>query len=48
MPEVRRFYFPGKLGAESRIGERLKKLWKRFSEEAEQSGEKEASDPRRD
>ncbi len=48
MPEVRRFYFPGKLGAESRIGERLKKLWKRFSEEAEQSGEKEALDLRRD
>ena len=35
MPEVRRFYFPGKLGAETRIEERLKRLWKRFSEEEE-------------
>ena len=33
MPEVRRFYYPGKLGAEARIDERLKRLWKRFSEE---------------
>lgn len=31
-PEVRRFYFPGRLGAESRIEDRLKRLWKRFSE----------------
>jgi len=33
LPEIRRFYIPGKLGAESRIAERLKKLWKRFSED---------------
>jgi len=33
LPEIRRFYIPGKLGAESRIAERLKKLWKRFCEE---------------
>ena len=36
-PEVRRFYFPGKLGAESRIEERLKRLWKRYSETPEES-----------
>lgn len=35
LPEVRRFYFPGRLGAESRIEERLKRLWKRFSSEGE-------------
>lgn len=35
LPEVRRFYFPGQLGAESRIAERLKRLWKRFSETPE-------------
>lgn len=35
LPEVRRFYFPGRLGAESRIEERLKRLWKRFSSENE-------------
>jgi putative ATPase len=33
LPEVRRFYKPGNIGAETRIGERLKKLWKRFSED---------------
>lgn len=36
-PEVRRFYFPGRLGAESRIEERLKRLWKRYSETSEES-----------
>ena len=41
MPEVRRFYFPGKLGAEARIEERLKRLWKRFSTEAEEKQDKE-------
>ena len=35
LPEVRRFYFPGKLGAEQRIEERFKRLWKRFSTEEE-------------
>ena len=35
LPEVRRFYFPGKLGAEQRIEERFKRLWKRFSSEDE-------------
>lgn len=33
LPEVRRFYKPGKLGAEVRIKERLKNFWKRFAEE---------------
>ena len=32
-PEVRRFYFPGKTGAEPRLVDRLKRLWKRFSED---------------
>lgn len=41
MPEVRRFYFPGKLGAEARIEDRLKRLWKRFSTEAEEKQDKE-------
>ncbi len=35
MPEVRRFYFPGRLGAEARVEERFKRLWKRFSQEDE-------------
>ena len=33
IPEVRRFYKPGKIGAEIRIKERLKNFWKRFSED---------------
>ena len=33
LPEVRRFYKPGKLGAEARMKERLKNFWKRFSDE---------------
>ncbi len=33
LPSARRFYYPGNLGAEARVKERLKKLWKRFSEE---------------
>ncbi len=40
MPEVRRFYFPGKLGAEARIEERLKRLWKRFSADTEEKPDK--------
>lgn len=40
MPEVRRFYFPGKLGAEARIEERLKRLWKRFSADREEKPDK--------
>ncbi|MDO4988416.1 MAG: replication-associated recombination protein A [Synergistes sp.] len=35
LPEVRSFYHPGKLGAEVRIADRLKSLWKRFSQERE-------------
>ena len=35
LPEVRRFYRPGRLGAEGRIKERLKNFWKRFSEDEE-------------
>lgn len=30
MTEQRRFYFPGELGSEREIGERLKKFWRRF------------------
>ncbi|NLD05237.1 MAG: replication-associated recombination protein A [Synergistaceae bacterium] len=33
LPEQRRFYFPGKLGAEARIKERLKLFWKRFADD---------------
>lgn len=33
LPEVRRFYYPGKLGAEARLTERLKRYWKRFAED---------------
>ncbi|MDR1472172.1 MAG: replication-associated recombination protein A [Synergistaceae bacterium] len=32
-PNPLRFYFPGKIGAEVRILERLKRFWKRFSED---------------
>lgn len=39
LPEQRRFYFPGKLGAESRIRERLKLFWKRFSDDPEEAQE---------
>ena len=40
LPEARRFYKPGINGAETRIGERLKKLWKRFSEEENKQEDK--------
>lgn len=33
LPEVRRFYYPGKLGTEARLAERLKRYWKRFAED---------------
>lgn len=33
LPEIRRFYYPGKLGAEARMAERLKRYWKRFAED---------------
>lgn len=33
LPETRRFYKPGSIGAEGRMLERLRRLWKRFSEE---------------
>jgi putative ATPase len=33
LPEQRRFYYPGKLGAESRIKERLRQIWKRFADD---------------
>ncbi len=35
LPRPERFYFPGKLGAEARMAERLKRFWKRFAEEGE-------------
>lgn len=40
LPEIRRFYFPGRLGAESRIEERFKRLWKRFSPDESQEEKK--------
>lgn len=33
LPTPSRFYFPGKFGMETKMHERLKRLWKRFSEE---------------
>lgn len=36
LPETKRFYFPGKLGAEARMAERLKRYWKRFAEDDEE------------
>lgn len=33
LPRPERFYFPGKLGAEARMAERLKRFWKRFAED---------------
>jgi putative ATPase len=33
LPKPSRFYFPGAIGAEARLAERLKRFWKRFSEE---------------
>ena len=35
LPNTRRFYIPGEIGTELRISERLKKLWKRFSENSQ-------------
>jgi len=32
LPRPERFYFPGKLGAEARLAERLKRFWKRFAD----------------
>lgn len=34
LPKASRFYYPGKLGAETRITERLKRFWKRFADES--------------
>lgn len=34
LPKTSRFYHPGKLGAETRIVERLKRFWKRFADES--------------
>ena len=39
LPEQRRFYHPGKLGAEARMRERLKLFWKRFAEDTEDGQE---------
>jgi len=33
LPKPSRFYFPGKIGTEIKLAERLKRFWKRFSEE---------------
>ena len=33
LPRPVRFYYPGKIGAEARMAERLKRFWKRFSDE---------------
>ncbi|MDR3076514.1 MAG: replication-associated recombination protein A [Synergistaceae bacterium] len=33
LPKPSRFYFPGKIGTEIKMAERLKRFWKRFSEE---------------
>jgi putative ATPase len=33
LPKPSRFYFPGKIGTEVKMFERLKRLWKRFSED---------------
>ena len=33
LPRPERFYFPGKLGAEARMAERLKRFWKRFADD---------------
>ena len=33
LPRPARFYFPGKIGAEVRMAERLKRFWKRFAED---------------
>jgi putative ATPase len=33
LPKPSRFYFPGKIGTEARMAERLKRFWKRFSED---------------
>ena len=33
LPRPTRFYFPGKLGAEVRMAERLKRFWKRFADD---------------
>jgi len=35
LPEPRRFYRPGSLGAEVRMAERLKRFWKRFSDDTD-------------
>ncbi|MDR1965720.1 MAG: replication-associated recombination protein A [Synergistaceae bacterium] len=33
LPKPARFYHPGKIGAETKMSDRLKRLWKRFSED---------------
>jgi len=37
LPEARRFYRPGSLGAEVRMAERLKRFWKRFQDDSDNS-----------
>jgi putative ATPase len=37
LPEARRFYHPGSLGAEVRMAERLKRFWKRFQDDSDNS-----------
>ncbi len=40
LPEQRRFYYPGKIGAEARIRERLKLYWRRFADDPAEEQEK--------
>ena len=40
LPEQRRFYHPGRIGAEARIRERLKLFWKRFADDPEEGPER--------
>ena len=41
LPQPRRFFFPGSLGAEPRLTERLKRFWKRFAAPGEDRTDKE-------
>ena len=43
LPQPRRFYYPGSLGAETRGAERLKRFWKRFADSPEGRPDKEES-----
>jgi hypothetical protein len=40
MDKLRRYYYPGELGYEQQIGARLRRFWRRFSEDNQKENQK--------